>query len=169
MKITVIENGVARNENVKVANRVIANVDANNRKNEVGVFPIPGCDGYYANIEKGIVFGKSGYPVGSIFNNRCIVGIFKDGKTKTYLRSRLIASAAIGRDLAKGEEVDHINNITHDDRLENLAICNHKDNCNNILSKQLRANKGRKRNRSQKLVLNAPVAEFKHINVEKAK
>lgn len=170
MKIKIIENGNVRNENVKVANRVIVNVEKNNKKHDVGIYPIPGVDGCYCDIEAGIVYGRMGYPVGAKKQDGRMACLFTiDGKAKSFLRSRLIASAALGRPLAADEEVDHINNIVDDDRLENLAICSHKDNCNNPLTKVLKKNRSRRHDRSQRLVFNAPVAEFKHFNVEKAK
>lgn len=170
MKMKVVKDGIVRNENVKVANRVIVNVEKNNKKQDIGIYPAPGVDGCYCDIESGVTYGRRGYPVGTIRpDGRVACNFTINGKAKTFLRARLIASAALGRPLTADEEVDHINNIVDDDRLENLAICSHKDNCNNPLTKVLKKNRSRRHDRSQRLVFNAPVAEFKHFNVEKAK
>lgn len=38
-------------------------------------------------------------------------------------------------EIPKGMEIDHINCVRDDNRLENLRICTHKENCNNPISK----------------------------------
>ena len=52
---------------------------------------------------------------------------------KTYSAHRLIWEVFNGK-IPEGMEIDHINTIRYDNRLENLRIRTHKENCNNPLS-----------------------------------
>lgn len=39
-------------------------------------------------------------------------------------------------EIPQGYEIDHINTIRDDNRLENLRLCTHKENCNNHLTRK---------------------------------
>ena len=54
------------------------------------------------------------------------VQIMIDGKL--YKRSRLVWEHHNGK-IPKGMEVDHINHVRDDDRIENLQLLTHKQNC----------------------------------------
>ena len=61
------------------------------------------------------------------------VGLRKDGKRKIFRVHRLVWEAFNDK-ILEGHEVDHLNTIRTDNRLENLRITTHKDNLNNPLS-----------------------------------
>ena len=63
------------------------------------------------------------------------VRLYKDGKAKTTYIHRLVAVAFIPNPYNK-PEVDHINTDTKDYNLENLRWVTHKENANNILTRQ---------------------------------
>ena len=62
------------------------------------------------------------------------VGLSKNCETKTHKVHRLVAEAFIGD--VEGLQVDHINTVRTDNRVENLRIVTNKENANNPLSKQ---------------------------------
>ena len=70
----------------------------------------------------------SGYLVSSQGRNTIVLydSITKTRSSTAY--ARYLMSINIGRILTSDEEVDHINNIKNDDRIENLQILSHKDN-----------------------------------------
>jgi len=57
------------------------------------------------------------------------VGLYKDGKQKRHSVHRLVWMAFNG-DIPEGYEVNHINEITTDNRLGNLNLLTHGDNVN---------------------------------------
>lgn len=71
------------------------------------------------------------------------VKLYKDGVSKTMKVHRLVAESFLGDIIDK--QIDHINTIKSDNRVENLRIVNTKENCNNQLTKQHYsiANKGK--------------------------
>lgn len=174
MEISIVKNCVRRVENV-TTNVVVANrINATGKKETVNLRLCPGTNGYYSDIEKGIIYGRQGHPVGSKRNDgRIVVSVITDdGNKKLMLRSRLVASAALGRKLEKNEDVDHVNNIVHDDRVSNLNICDRKSNLNNALTTILRKNRTCKRNVSETIELTgeAVAARPKRTyKIEKAK
>lgn len=171
MEISIVKNCVRRTEtvssNVVVANRVLSN----GRSERISLRPIPGLDGYYADIDRGTVYGKRGNPVGcKNSSGRIQVCAHVDNKSVSKLRSRLIASAALGRELNNDEQVDHVNNIVSDDRISNLNVCDAKSNSNNPLTRTLMKNKSRKRNNSERIELIGAVARTnRSYKVEKVK
>lgn len=54
----------------------------------------------------------------------------KDNKSINVLIHRLVWETFNG-EIPQGYEIDHINTIRDDNRLENLLLTTHKDNCNN--------------------------------------
>lgn len=63
------------------------------------------------------------------------VSLYKDGKARTAYIHRLVATTFIPNPYNK-PEVDHINTNTKDYRIENLRWVTHKENANNILTRQ---------------------------------
>lgn len=63
------------------------------------------------------------------------VRLYKNGKARTTYIHRLMAIAFIPNPYNK-PEVDHINTNTQDNRIENLRWVTHKENANNILTRQ---------------------------------
>lgn len=62
------------------------------------------------------------------------IGLCKDGKQKTYRIHRLVAQAFIPNPENK-KEIDHINTVRDDNRVENLRWSTRVENINNNLSK----------------------------------
>lgn len=168
MKITVITDGVKRSQNISVSNRVSGKVNTGAATKDVDVHSIPGFPGYYANVKTGQIYGRRGKSIGSKNPAGYVVCSLKNsnGESKNMLRSRLIIMAATNSEIENDMEVDHINNIKHDDRIENLAKCSHKDNCNNKLTSTLRRNRSY-RISCDKLTITAPRAQ-RTYNVERA-
>lgn len=121
--------------------------------------PIKGYEGLYeissfGNVKslprlvKGIKYEKhyefpiEGQPLKQAmnYNGYLKVSLSKNGKRKQFLVHRLVAQNFIG-DITN-KEVDHINTIKADNRVENLRIVTSKENSNNPLSKLHRANAG---------------------------
>lgn len=58
-------------------------------------------------------------------------GVKIGSKTKTIIMSRILMERKLGRRLEKGEEVDHSNRVTLNNRRENLRLATHEQNCHN--------------------------------------
>lgn len=63
------------------------------------------------------------------------VCFYKDGNRKHYSVHRLVLTTFNPVENMENLDIDHINTTRSDNRLENLNWCNHKENCNNPLSK----------------------------------
>lgn len=63
---------------------------------------------------------RKGYPT---------ISLSKNGKAKTHRVHTLMAKAFLDYKLKKGICVDHINNVRNDNRLENLQVISHRENC----------------------------------------
>ena len=64
-----------------------------------------------------------------------IVRLTKDGKTKTFRTHKLVATAFIPN-VENKPEIDHVNTIRYDNRVENLRFVTHKENMNNELTRK---------------------------------
>ena len=172
-KITVITNNVKTSQNFSVTNRVAGRVSIGSKTKNVEVRTIPGFSNYHANITTGQIYGIKGRSIGTKSPAGYVLCRIKNdnGEWKNMLRSRLIVMAATNNIIENKMEIDHINNIKHDDRIENLAKCDHKSNCNNKLTRTLAKNKSHKLS-CDKLVITggAAVARPERIyKIEKAK
>lgn len=80
---------------------------------------------YYV-VDDGHIYNESGKEIGWVASN---------GYVQTSIGGvhRLIWEAFKG-EIPEGYEIDHINTIRNDNRLENLRLLTHKENCNNPLS-----------------------------------
>ena len=63
------------------------------------------------------------------------VGVPTNGGHKSVLVHRVVWEAFNG-DIPKGMQIDHINTIRDDNRLENLRVCSQQENSNNPLTKE---------------------------------
>jgi hypothetical protein len=75
---------------------------------------------------------KNGKEIGSKPNaiGYCTISVKTNKRSKTVGRYRLVWEAFNGR-IPIGMEIDHINRVRNDDRLENLRCVTHKENMNN--------------------------------------
>lgn len=93
----------------------------------------------------------------------------KDKKAKHFFIHRLVAEAFIlGRKMKKGEFCDHINTVRSDNRVENLRVCSHKENCNNPLTRKRKRESMKGNNNGNKrldlLEVQYPHREFTFTN-----
>ena len=74
------------------------------------------------------------------------VCLSKNGRYKHVRVAKLIYEAFVGP-VPEGMEIDHINGDNTDNRLENLRVCTHKENCNNPITRERhrKANESRSR------------------------
>lgn len=71
------------------------------------------------------------------------VGLFKNGKEKSYLVHRLVW-LAFHEEIPEGMQINHINEVVSDNRLENLELVTPKENTNWGTGIQRRVEKTRK-------------------------
>lgn len=63
------------------------------------------------------------------------VGLFHIGRLKHRRVAKLVYEAFVGP-VPEGMEIDHLNGNNTDNRLENLRICTHKENCRNPITRE---------------------------------
>ena len=104
---------------------------------------VEGKGSYYV-VDDGHVYKKTGKEIGSVDSNGYVVA-----STLGFMH-RLIWETFKGK-IPEGYEIDHINTIRNDNRLENLRLVSHKENCNNPLSihHYKQSNKGKGINKKQ--------------------
>jgi len=68
-------------------------------------------------------------------NNTCGYKQCGDSKRKLFQVHRAIYETFVG-EIPDGFQIDHINTVRDDNRLENLRAVTHKENCNNPISIQ---------------------------------
>lgn len=83
--------------------------------------------GSYYIVDDGHVYKETGKEIGSVDSNGYVVA-----STLGFMH-RLIWETFNG-EIPEGYEIDHINTIRTDNRLENLRLVSHKENCNNPIS-----------------------------------
>lgn len=66
----------------------------------------------------------------------CMVALLKDAKATNFSIHRLVALHFLDKEDESYNDVDHINTIRTDNRVENLRWCNRKINCNNPISRE---------------------------------
>ena len=76
------------------------------------------------------------------------VCLSKNGKYRHHRVAKIIYETFVGP-VPQGMEIDHINGDNTDNRLENLRVCTHKENCNNPIT--LERNKAANETRSRKM------------------
>ncbi len=93
---------------------------------------IPDYDRYAVSNIGRVINNKTGRILKPGFNKHGYlqVSLYKDGKAKSYLLHRLIALAFL-ENVDNKDLVDHINNIKHDNRLENLRWATMAENNQN--------------------------------------
>lgn len=97
---------------------------------------VVGYEGLYSASAEGFIYGyKYGKYLKGHKNHRgyFLVTLYKDGRCGKFSVHRLVAEAFIPNPENK-PEVDHINTIRDDNRIENLKWVTRKENCNNPLS-----------------------------------
>lgn len=98
--------------------------------------PIPGFDGYYVSNLARVRSDKLRKVILAqrIYGGYLWVGMIdNDGKNRLRVVHRLVADAFIPNPENK-PEIDHINTIRNDNRIENLRWVTHSENCRNELS-----------------------------------
>jgi hypothetical protein len=80
-------------------------------------------------LNRGRVFGGYLIRFGIDKRNRCVVALHNNGKSKTFIPARLVATAFI-REPNPDEEINHLDENPLNNCVENLEWCSHKYNCN---------------------------------------
>lgn len=62
-----------------------------------------------------------------------IIGLYREGKKKMFYVHRLVWETFNGK-IPDGYEIDHINAVRGDNRLDNLRVVTHKENSNNSIT-----------------------------------
>ena len=87
---------------------------------------VEGKKGSYYAVDDGHIYTESGKEIGSVHPSGYVYS------TLGYIH-KIIWEAFKGK-IPKGYQIDHINTIRNDNRLENLRIVTPKENCNNPLT-----------------------------------
>lgn len=85
-----------------------------------------GRKGSYYVVDDGHIYKENGKEIGNTQSNGYVV-------SNLGCIHKIIWEAFKGK-IPKGYEIDHINTVRNDNRLENLRLVTHKENCNNPLS-----------------------------------
>lgn len=104
--------------------------------------PIEGHPGYIACDDGTIINTNTGEVVNGSTKRTGYIEVVlknKEGATKSCLVHRLIATAFIGAP-GPGQEVNHINGVKTDNRVENLEWVNHGENLRHAYENGLREN-----------------------------
>ena len=93
---------------------------------------IEGYDNYSVSNIGNVRNNKTGRILKSFPNSDgyLLVDLYKEGKSKTHKIHRLVATSFL-ENIDNLPEVDHINQIKYDNRIENLRWCSHSNNCRN--------------------------------------
>lgn len=87
---------------------------------------IKGQKGSYYVVDDGHIYNESGKEIGSVNKNGYAV-------ISSVLVHRIIWETFNG-EIPEGYEIDHINTVRNDNRIENLRLATHKENSNNPLT-----------------------------------
>ena len=110
-----------------------------NKKVEEIFRKIPGFEDYYVSTQGRVLSSKYKdlrFINPSMSSGYAIVILRSNGKKYGYGIHQLMAMAFMGYVPTKGYTVDHINNISDDNRLENLQILTHRENISKDIPKQ---------------------------------
>lgn len=98
--------------------------------------PVNGYEGLYEVSDYGTVRSLRSGKVRKLQKNSdgyMVLVLHNDSKRKEYKVHRLVYEAFV-EPIPDGYEIDHINTIRDDNRIENLRICTHTENNRNPLS-----------------------------------
>jgi len=134
--------------------------------------PIP-FNKLYLACSNGKIYNKHGKEIGGKHSTGYRIVFIKNRETnkfKSYYVHRLIWITFNG-EMPKGYEIDHINCIRDDNRLENLRLVTHKKNCNNpkTLENYSMANKGTHHTEETKKKMSEAHKGCKHAEETKQK
>ena len=85
----------------------------------------------------------------NVFDGYERVCLFKNGKQKHYRVATLVYEAFNGP-IPEGKELDHINGERTDNRLENLRVVSHLENCWNPITRERHLAANERRSRTMK-------------------
>lgn len=89
-----------------------------------------------------------------------IISLSKNGKIKRFMVHRLVYEAFVGP-IPERYELDHINTVRDDARLENLRCVTPKENCNNKLTRKRHLEAMKKRSQNEEWQRNVAEANKK--------
>lgn len=130
-----------------------------------GFVDVPGYEGLYAISENGQVYsyGKNAFWKGRLLKTNSLFKgyvkipiITKEGKTRTESIHRMLMNTFKPREGSELLQVNHINGIRTDNRLDNLEWCTAKENARHAWSRGL-SNVSERRPRSTYIRFTAPM------------